>query len=93
VATLLEKQQGICNHCGLSFTSEDILEVDHIIPKVLGGKDLYNNLQLLHKHCHHIKTATDGSNWKRPLKKKSLKTYSKDNPKKVPDKGYEISKN
>ncbi|XHL99296.1 MAG: HNH endonuclease signature motif containing protein [Microcoleus anatoxicus] len=30
-------------------------------PKTLGGKDTYNNLQLLHKHCHDSKTATDGS--------------------------------
>jgi RNA-directed DNA polymerase len=64
VATLLETQQGICNHCWLSFTSEDLLEVDHIIPKVLGGKDVYSNLQLLHKHCHDTKSSIDGSNSK-----------------------------
>ncbi len=64
VATLLEMQQGICNHCWLSFTSEDLIEVDHIIPKVLGGKDVYSNLQLLHKHCHDTKSSIDGSNSK-----------------------------
>jgi RNA-directed DNA polymerase len=64
VATLLEKQQGICNHCWLSFTSEDLIEVDRIIPKVLGGKDVYSNLQLLHKHCHDTKSSIDGSNSK-----------------------------
>jgi RNA-directed DNA polymerase len=62
VATLLKTQKGTCNHCRLSFTSEDLLEVDHIIPKVLGGNDLYNNLQLLHKHCHDKKSSKDGSN-------------------------------
>ncbi|VXD11818.1 group II intron reverse transcriptase/maturase [Planktothrix paucivesiculata] len=61
VATLIKKQKGICPHCGLYFTSTDIVEVDHIIPKSLGGKDTYDNLQLLHKHCHDTKTASDGS--------------------------------
>ncbi|OJJ11400.1 group II intron reverse transcriptase/maturase [Roseofilum reptotaenium AO1-A] len=61
VAKLLKKQNGKCNHCGLYFTDTDLVEVDHIIPKSLGGKDVYNNLQLLHKHCHDKKTANDGS--------------------------------
>jgi Retron-type reverse transcriptase len=61
VATLIKKQKGICPHCGLYFTSTDIVEVDHIIPTTLGGKDTYENWQLLHKHCHDIKTANDGS--------------------------------
>ncbi|MCC5664360.1 HNH endonuclease [Nostoc sp. CHAB 5784] len=26
-----------------------------------GGKKEWNNLQLLHRHCHDVKTATDGS--------------------------------
>jgi RNA-directed DNA polymerase len=61
VATLIKKQKGICPHCGLYFTSTDIVEVDHIKPTSLGGKDTYDNLQLLHKHCHDTKTALDGS--------------------------------
>jgi len=61
VATLIKAQKGICSHCGLYFTSTDIVEVDHITPKSLGGKDEYKNLQLLHRHCHDTKTATDGS--------------------------------
>jgi RNA-directed DNA polymerase len=71
VATLLKKQKGICPHCGLYFTSTDIVEVDHIKPTSLGGKDTYDNLQLLHKHCHDTKTATDGSLTVR----KSLESY------------------
>jgi hypothetical protein len=62
VATLLKEQKGICNQCKLSFTREDCVEVDPIIPKVLGGKDLCSNLQLLHKHCHDKKSSLDGSN-------------------------------
>jgi RNA-directed DNA polymerase len=61
VSKLIKKQKGICPHCGLYFTSTDIVEVDHIKPISLGGKDTFDNLQLLHKHCHDIKTAKDGS--------------------------------
>ena len=61
VAKLLKRQKGKCTHCGLYFTPTDIVEVDHIKPKTLGGKDTYENLQLLHKHCHDVKTANDGS--------------------------------
>jgi len=61
VSKLLKEQKGICSHCGLYFTSTDIVEVDHITPKSLGGKDEYKNLQLLHRHCHDTKTASDGS--------------------------------
>ncbi|MEH2460112.1 HNH endonuclease [Nostoc sp.] len=32
-----------------------------VIPKSLGGKDEYKNLQILHKHCHDEKTTVDGS--------------------------------
>ncbi|MEG4838939.1 group II intron maturase-specific domain-containing protein, partial [Microcoleus sp. B9-D4] len=61
VASLIKRQKGICSHCGLYFTSTDVVEVDHIKPTSLGGRDTYDNLQLLHKHCHDAKTATDGS--------------------------------
>jgi RNA-directed DNA polymerase len=61
VAKLLKKQKGKCNHCGQYFTSTDLLEIDHITPQSLGGKDDYKNLQLLHRHCHDQKTALDGS--------------------------------
>jgi RNA-directed DNA polymerase len=61
VSKLLKEQKGICSHCGLYFTSTDNVEVDHITPKSLGGKDEYKNLQLLHRHCHDTKTASDGS--------------------------------
>ncbi|WP_017295365.1 group II intron reverse transcriptase/maturase [Geminocystis herdmanii] len=61
MATLLKRQKGKCNHCGLNFKNEDLLEIDHIIPKSKGGKDMYNNLQILHRHCHDDKTARDGS--------------------------------
>ncbi|WP_414589930.1 group II intron reverse transcriptase/maturase [Scytonema sp. PCC 10023] len=61
VAKLLKKQLGKCAHCGLFFRENDVMEVDHRIPKSLGGKNSYDNLQLLHRHCHDTKTAHDSS--------------------------------
>jgi RNA-directed DNA polymerase len=61
VSKLLKKQKNKCNHCGLIFRDGDVWEVDHIIPKSLGGKNWDNNLQLLHRHCHDTKTGLDGS--------------------------------
>ncbi len=59
VARLLKRQGGICLECELYFKHEDVPEVDHIVPKERGGKDVYYNLQLLHRHCHDVKTAED----------------------------------
>ncbi|MGK7882767.1 MAG: group II intron reverse transcriptase/maturase [Crocosphaera sp.] len=61
VSTLLKKQKGKCNLCGQYFTPEDLVEIDHILPKSKGGRDTYKNLQALHRHCHDIKTRSDGS--------------------------------
>ncbi|MHC5774537.1 group II intron reverse transcriptase [Nostoc sp.] len=61
VSKLLKKQKGKCTHCEMFFRENDVLEVDHKIPKSQGGKDIYDNLQLLHRHCHDTKTANDGS--------------------------------
>ncbi len=58
-AYLLKRQKGKCAHCELHFHEWDVLEVDHIIPRALGGKDEYKNLQLLHRHCHDEKTRYD----------------------------------
>ena len=55
----LKKQKGKCNWCELYFREGDILEEDHILPIALGGKNIYENLQLLHGHCHDEKTALD----------------------------------
>jgi RNA-directed DNA polymerase len=60
-ASLLKKQKGKCNHCGLFFKDGDLFEIDHVIPKSKGGRDKYENWQLLHRHCHDVKTRVDGS--------------------------------
>ncbi len=59
VSTLLKKQKGKCTHCKLYFKDGDVLEVDHKVPKSKGGRDEYKNLQILHRHCHDVKTAED----------------------------------
>jgi RNA-directed DNA polymerase len=59
VKLLFSKQKGICKHCGRSFYWDDILEVDHIVAILNGGSNTFDNLQLLHRHCHHQKTAVD----------------------------------
>jgi RNA-directed DNA polymerase len=61
VSTLLKRQKGKCSHCNNYFKDGDSIEIDHIIPKSKGGKDTYDNWQLLHRHCHDTKTTRDGS--------------------------------
>jgi RNA-directed DNA polymerase len=58
VARLLKKQKGKCNWCQLTFDDGDKIEKDHIIPKAIAGS-IKDNLQLLHRHCHDIKTKYD----------------------------------
>jgi RNA-directed DNA polymerase len=59
-AILLKRQGGRCSWCGLYFKhEEDLVERDHIIPKSHGGDGKTANLQLLHGHCHDVKTAKD----------------------------------
>lgn len=59
VASLLKRQKGKCPHCGLYFRDGDLWEKDHKKPRALGGKSGYENLQLLHRHCHDEKTRYD----------------------------------
>ena len=58
-AKLLKTQQWQCPRCGLYFTEGDLLEVDHITPTALDGKDDISNKWVYHRHCHDEKTAED----------------------------------
>jgi len=51
-AKMLRKQGGKCPHCGGTFTNEDLMEAHHKTFRSRGGEDKYNNLVLLHRHCH-----------------------------------------
>lgn len=71
VSKLLKLQKGICPYCQNKFHLESVMEIDHIQPIALGGKDVYNNLQLIHKYCHIEKTRIDRQNiqnWKESRK-------------------------
>jgi RNA-directed DNA polymerase len=58
-AKLLSRQKGMCPKCGLYFREGDLLEVDHITPTAMGGKDDLSNKWVFHRHCHDEKTAED----------------------------------
>jgi RNA-directed DNA polymerase len=54
---LLQKQQGKCRWCGLYFRAEDHLEIDHMIPRNMGGGEELSNKAALHQHCHDQRHA------------------------------------
>jgi RNA-directed DNA polymerase len=54
---LLHKQHGTCRWCGLLFQDTDVIEIDHLIPKSLGGGEELSNKCLLHRHCHDERHA------------------------------------
>ena len=64
VSELMRRQKGICPQCLQKFSPEELVEIDHVIPRKLGGSTNYTNLQLLHRHCHHRKTTIDRRNIK-----------------------------
>ena len=59
IARMLKSQKGKCNQCHLNFLPEDKIEIDHVTPRAAGGDNSTDNLQLLHKHCHDVKTKAD----------------------------------
>ena len=69
---LINSQKGFCPYCKTQFLIDSVVEVDHIIPISKGGKDVYSNLQLLHKHCHISKTREDNLSRKKyqPVKER-----------------------
>jgi RNA-directed DNA polymerase len=67
MAKLLKTQKGRCTHCGLFFKDDDLVEIDHIEPISKGGKDKWDNLQALHRHCHDEKTANDMQSGTNPV--------------------------
>ncbi|MFP4100169.1 group II intron reverse transcriptase/maturase [Coleofasciculus sp.] len=51
--SLLKRQNGKCNECGLSLTMDDMIETYHRDGN--RSKNKLGNLELLHGHCHDIK--------------------------------------
>ena len=59
--SLVKNQFSKCNWCNKPFLHDSIIEIDHIKPIALKGKDDFNNLQVLHIHCHAEKTKLERS--------------------------------
>jgi RNA-directed DNA polymerase len=60
LAKALQRQNGRCGWCGLLFTDEDIIEIDHRDRNRTNNAS--TNLFALHRHCHderHAKDAED----------------------------------
>ncbi|ACA57421.1 group II intron reverse transcriptase/maturase [Clostridium botulinum] len=49
---LAKKCKYKCRVCNQSLVGEESLEINHIVPISIGGKDIYDNLELLHTSCH-----------------------------------------
>lgn len=67
-----------CIKCGKSFRKGD-MDIDHIIPKSLGGPNTRENLQCMCKHCNRSKQA-DTSETTEDLarRRKELREQDKD---------------
>ena len=56
---MFDKQQGKCVYCGNVYQYDE-LQIEHMIPKALGGSDHIRNCQLACRHCNQAKgTMTD----------------------------------
>ena len=47
---------GICRLCHKPMRPWDV-EIDHIIPKVYGGPDVYENMRAVHRDCNRKRGA------------------------------------
>ena len=54
---LLHKQAGKCRWCELHFKEGDVIEIDQIIPRSVGGGEELSNTFALHRHCHDQRHA------------------------------------
>jgi RNA-directed DNA polymerase len=80
VAQLLKRQEGKCAWCGLQLRSDEIMERDHDVPIVLGGRNGITNRRLLHGHCHDAKTAQDGSSTSRVVRSSKVRDRRTEEP-------------
>lgn len=66
-----------CIKCGKSYRRGD-MDIDHIIPKSLGGPNTRENLQCICKHCNRSKQASTSETEKDlARRKKELKEQDK----------------
>jgi hypothetical protein len=79
---LLEKHSRTCVYCG-GVSGDNILEVEHIVPKSKGGTDSVKNLTLSCKCCNQHKRADSLEQWSSRLGKNKLDTARKAGIKRV----------
>jgi hypothetical protein len=53
----LKEQGNSCPLCKLAISAEDKYEGDHIVPWTAGGKTVPDNLQVVHRRCHQLKSV------------------------------------
>ena len=58
-AQLMKEQKGRCGICGRYFLPKDVVERDHIIPKMFGGLNRRDNVHAVHRICHLEKTRNE----------------------------------
>ncbi|MGI4797663.1 MAG: HNH endonuclease [Janthinobacterium lividum] len=61
LAILYSEQGGCCAGC-FKPMGEDV-HVDHVEPLARGGRDVFENMQLLHSDCNLAKGATSAAQW------------------------------
>jgi len=47
-----KRQEHVCPNCGETLYNGEELHKNHIVPRAQGGKNTYDNLQLVHVECH-----------------------------------------
>jgi len=59
--SLLERQKQMCQECScpVSIGSYSNADIDHVIPRHLGGKTVLDNLQIICVPCHRLKTGLE----------------------------------
>lgn len=64
---LLERQNHLCQECAcpVSIGSYSSADIDHIIPRHLGGKTVLENLQIICVPCHRTKTGLESKGVRR----------------------------
>lgn len=72
---VLKRAQFRCELCGIS-AKDRALEVDHIVPKNLGGEDSINNYQALCYVCNASKRDTDDTDFRENAKKYDERVHS-----------------
>lgn len=68
IEALHAKQNGACAVC----PAINGLEIDHILPVILGGSSDPSNLQLLCQPCNRSKGATHPDEWRRSIRRRDL---------------------